>query len=124
MASGMTQERRGAPRVSERIALAVIGAAEEVRAETANISTAGAYCTMDRFISPMTKLQLRFELPMNPRRVQVRCEGVVVRAEPVIENPEQGRYHVAIFFSDITDRDRSAIAAFVRERLSQGSSTR
>ena len=124
MASGMTQERRRAPRVPERIALGVTGIAEEVRAETANISTAGAYCTMDRFIPPMTKLQLQFELPHNARRVQVRCEGVVVRAEPVVENTEQGRYHVAIFFSDITDRDRAAIAAFVKDRLAQGPSTR
>ena len=120
----MSQERRRAPRVSERIALGVIGTAEEVRAETANISTAGAYCTVDRFIPPMTKLQLQFELSYNARRVQVRCEGVVVRTEPVVENTEQGRYYVAIFFSDITDRDRAAIAAFVRDRLAQGPSTR
>ena len=124
MASGMTQERRQAPRVSERIDLAVTGDAAAFRAEAVNLSISGAYCTTDRFIPPMTKLQLQFELPHNPRRVQVRCEGVVVRVEPVVENAEQGRYHVAIFFSDIADRDRAAIATFVRERLSQGPSTR
>jgi hypothetical protein len=123
MATGMTQERRRAPRISERIALAVSGEAEGFRAEAVNVSTSGAYCTMDRFIPPMTKLQLQFELPHNPRRVQVRCEGVVVRVEPVVENAEQGRFHVAIFFSDIADRDRAAISAFVRDRLAQGPST-
>ena len=120
----MTQERRQAPRVSERVSLAVADATAEFRTETTNLSTAGAYCTMDRFIPPMTKLQLQFELPNGSRRVQVRCEGVVVRVEPVVESTEQGRYHVAIFFSEIADRDRTAIATFVCERLSQGPSTR
>jgi hypothetical protein len=119
MASGMTtpNERRQAPRVAERVSVAITEAGEAVRTETTNLSTSGAYCTLERFIPPMTKLQLQFELPNGGRRVHVECTGVVVRVEPVIATPEQGRYHVAIFFTDMTERNRSAIATFVRERL-------
>jgi len=110
------QERRKAPRITERVQVAIRGTAAELRTETVNLSTTGAYCTLDQAMTPMTKLQLQFQLPNGARRVQ--CEGVVVRVEPVIVNAERGRYHVAIFFTDISERDRASIARFVQQRLS------
>ena len=120
MAAGlMGQERRQAPRVDEGVSLAIRDATAELRTETKNISTVGVYCTLDRFIAPMTKLQLQFEIPNGARRVRVQGEGVVVRAEPVVTNAEQGHYNIAIFFTEITDHNRSVIARFVRERLTK-----
>ena len=119
----MTQERRRAPRVTGRVTLAIRDASAEFRAETNNLSTIGAYCTLDRFLAPMTKLQLQFELPDGARRVRVRGEGVVVRVEPVISSSERGRYHTGIFFTEMAERDRSAIARFVRQRLAASPST-
>ena len=115
-------ERRAAPRIDERIPLAISDAGAELATETKNLSAAGVYCTVDRFIAPMSKLQLRFELPERSRRVCVRCVGVVVRVEPVVD-AERGRYHIGVFFTDIAERDRAAITRFVRQRLSTGSST-
>ena len=120
----MKAERRRAPRVVERISVSLTDADSELRAETQNLSVCGAYCLLDRFIAPMTKLQLRLELPSGERTVQIQCMGVVVRVEPVAANVERGRYHVAIFFTDLTDRDRSAISRFVLSRLSATPSTR
>lgn len=118
MAAGMMgRERRQAPRVDERVLLEIRDATMEQRTETTNISTVGAYCMLDRFIPPMTKLQLQFEIPNGARRVRIQGEGVVVRAEPVVTNAEQGRYNIAIFFTEMTDHNRSVIARFVRERL-------
>ena len=118
------RERRRAPRISERVSVAIRQAtAEEFRTETANLSTAGAYCTLNHSIAPMTRLRLELELPHGSRPVRVRCAGVVVRVEPVITNPERGRYQVAIFFTQMSERDRSAIARFVRQRLSASPST-
>lgn len=117
----MGQERRSAPRAAERVALAVSDTDFACTAETRNISASGAYCTVDRFIPPMTKLQLVFELPEGSRRVKIRCTGVVVRVEPVVEEAQRGRYHIAVFFSDLSDRDRSAISRFVQQRLAAGS---
>ena len=111
-------ERRRAPRIAERLALAITEAGAQLTAETNNLSASGAYCTLDQFLAPMTKLQLRFELPGGSRRRLIRCSGVVVRVEPVITNADHGRYHVAIFFTDLVARDRTAIARFVRQRLS------
>ena len=117
----MEQERRGAPRVAERVSIAVTDATAELRAETTNLSAAGAYCILDRFIAPMTKLELELELPNGARRVRVRCAGVVVRVEPVVAAAQRGRYQTAIFFTDLAEGDRAAISQFVQRRLSAAS---
>jgi len=112
-----SEERRRAPRLSERVAVAISDAGTELKTETKNLSASGAYCTLDRFIAPMSKLQLRFDLPNGSRRVVIQCAGVVVRIEPVIANTERGQYHVAIFFTELSERHRAAIGRFVRQRL-------
>ena len=118
------QERRRATRVAQRIPVAITDGGAELATETKNLSASGAFCQVDRFIAPMTKLQLRFELPDGSRRLtRIACTGVVVRAEPVIASADRGRFHVAIFFTELSERDRSAISKFVRQRLSATSST-
>lgn len=113
----MSQERRRAPRIAERVALTISDAGPALSAETKNLSASGAYCTLDRFIAPMTKLALQFELPLGAKRVQIRCTGVVVRVDAVVSDADHGRYHVAIFFSDLSERDRASIGRFVQQRL-------
>lgn len=115
-------ERRRAPRIPERVAVSISDAGTELKTETKNLSASGAYCMLDRFIAPMSKLQLRFDLANGSRRVAVRCAGVVVRIEPVIANTERGRYNVAIFFTELSERHRAAIGRFVRQRLATASS--
>ena len=117
------QERRRDPRVDERVSVALTGEGKALQAESENLSAAGVYCTLDRFIPPMTKLQVQFELPDGARRVRVRCEGVVVRVEPIVANAERGRYHVAVFFQELTERNRAAISRFVSQRLAARSAT-
>src|SRR3989338_7267311 len=122
MATGIKQkiERRRHPRALERVSLAITESGGEVSAETKNISASGAYCNVDRFIAPMTKLDLRFELPNSKHQpVRIHCRGVVVRVEPVIENADRGKYNIAVFFNDLAERDRKAIANFVRQRIPQ-----
>ena len=114
----MTTERRRAPRVAERIPITLTGGETQFLVETRNISAAGAYCTLDRFIAPMTKLALECELPNGPERVRIRCSGVVVRVEPAVAGAEQARYHIAIFFTDLADRDRAVLSQFVSQQLS------
>ena len=117
------KERRRAPRVDERVSVALTDEGKAFHTESENLSATGVYCTLDRFIPPMTKLQVQFELPDGARRVRIRCEGVVVRVEPIIANAERGRYHVAVFFSELTEHDRAAISRFVSQRLAARSST-
>ena len=123
MATGMTgQERRSHPRIRERVALALAHEQGAVEAETQNLSAAGVYCTVAQFVPPMTKMQVAFELPHGQRTTRIRCTGVVVRVDPILSSADRWRYHLGIFFTDLADRDRSAIAHFVQQQLSQASS--
>jgi c-di-GMP-binding flagellar brake protein YcgR len=119
----MPSERRRAPRVAERVTITVRADGPPVEAETKNLSATGAYCLVDRFVPPMTKLDLRFELPQPSGHARVHCQGVVVRMEPVIASPEQGRYHMAIYFTTLSTRDRQAITRYVQQRLSSAPPT-
>ena len=118
-----SQERRRSPRIAEHIPLAVSEAGTELQTETHNISASGAYCTLERFIAPMTKLLLRLELPNGPHRAKISCTGVVVRVEPVIANADRGRYHIAVLFTELAARDRSIIERFIHKRLATAKST-
>ncbi len=117
------RERRVAPRITERVALSIHDAGTQITTESKNLSASGVYCTLDRFIAPMTKLALQFDLPAGARKTTVRCTGVVVRVEPTIANAEHGQFNVAIFFTELAPRQREAIGRFVRQRLSAGGSS-
>ena len=121
MASRLMRERRKVPRIAERVAMAITDAGTELTTESQNLSTTGVYCTLDRFLAPMSKVRLDFELPNGPRSSKVRCTGVVVRVEPIIAHASRGQFNVAIFFTELSNRDRSAITRFVRQRLSAAS---
>ena len=116
-------ERRKHPRVSERVPLAISADGTEWQVEARNISNAGAYCTLERFIAPMTKLQLTCELRNGSQSTQIRCTGVVVRVEPVVATAQRGAYHIAIFFTEMSDRDRTALTRFIQQRLSSSPPT-
>ena len=113
-----TPERRRSPRAAQPVPLAIRDAKLDLRTETKNLSAAGAYCTLDRFIPPMSKLQLTFELPGSFRRTHIRCTAVVVRVEPIVKDPTAMRYNTALFFTEISKPGRAAISRFVRQRLS------
>ncbi len=111
------RERRAAPRLAKQLPIILADAAGDMVVQTTNISASGAYCTLTRFLPPMTKLQVRLEVPDNPHHGRIACQGVVVRTEPSTPQPRRRRYDVAIFFSDITEHDRSALAHFVQQHV-------
>ncbi|MBI4597970.1 MAG: PilZ domain-containing protein [Candidatus Omnitrophica bacterium] len=118
----MKQERRGHPRIPEQVELSLQHDRAALQAETKNLSASGVYCMVDSFLPPMTKLQVDFALPHGASAARIRCTGVVVRVDPILSSLDRWRYSIGIFFSDLSDRDRSAIAHYVKQRLSQAAS--
>ena len=111
-------ERRSAPRIAKRLPLRLTHDAGDLTTKTENVSSSGAYCTIRRFVPLMTKLRIRLELLDHAKPTPVICEGVVVRIEPPAPAPtKRASYKIAIFFSDLTEADRSAISRFVQQRL-------
>ena len=86
----------------------------DIVTETQDLSCSGAFCRINKYLTPMTKLKLNLLLPLRknnkivPKRIH--CEGVVVRTE----SSTDGEYfYTAIFFSDIAPRDAKIIGEFV-----------
>ena len=110
-------DRRRSPRVATRLPLSLGDRTAELLTTAHNISASGAYCTVRKFLAPMTKLQVRIELPNDGRPFPIECQGVVVRIEPSHPAPRRSTYRVAIFFSDLSERNRAWLAQFVHARL-------
>ena len=113
----MSVERRSSPRAVQPGAIALKDAQTEWAAQMRNLSASGVYCSMAQFIPPLSKLRVRFELPLGSHKVQVECTGVVVRVEPMAHRGVRAIYQTAIFFTEVSAQQRSAIIQFVRQRL-------
>ncbi len=110
-------ERRSAPRLSSRLPIVLSEDSREVVTHTENISASGANCVLTKCLPLMTKLEIRLELPLKPRAKRITCRGVVVRVNPPTPSPKQATYQTAIFFHDVSERDRSALDAFIQQHL-------
>ena len=111
-------ERRSAPRANVPLPLLLGAKDTEISAVTKDVSASGAYCSLRRFLPLMTKVEVRLGMSNGAPR-EICCSGVVVRVEPPRHSPRRTRYHVAIFFHDITARDRIALARFVEQHRQQ-----
>lgn len=120
MSSQPQVERRSHLRVSNNVPLKIFSPEADLVTETANISCAGVYCRVSRYLEPMMKLKVTLLLPVRKNsRVttkKVSCGGVVVRTENIIN--DEG-FNTAIFFNDIKPKDSRAIADFVDSVVSK-----
>lgn len=107
-------ERRKEPRLKNNIPVKICREGGDFVTETQNVSRSGAYCRVNEYIEPMTKLKIHLLLsfPRSGKNVtkKISCDGVVVRSEPT---EDDGKYHVAIFFNDIKKRDAECIMDYV-----------
>lgn len=105
-------ERRRYPRTKERVPLKIKNGVD-IFTQTENISCIGAYCPIDSYISPMTKLKITLLLPLKVRdkiiNKKVECRGVVVRTEKTQDHP----YRIAIYFNQISRSDMQKINQYV-----------
>lgn len=106
-------ERRKGQRALAHIPVRIAQEDGDIVTETLNISRSGAYCQVNERVELMTKLKVQILLPSrkNQKRSKtIHCQGVVVRVEPAARN---GRFDVAIFFSEIAQRDAESINDYV-----------
>jgi PilZ domain-containing protein len=118
---GSSQEKRRHPRVVDRLTLRSFSPGEgSAEMCTTNLSLGGAYVSTNRFIPPMTRVEILLHLPpedgldAGPRSVQV--EAVVVRIDPPGPVSEAKTYEMALFFSKMERHDRSALARYLSKQ--------
>ena len=114
MSGQNSHEKRRHPRVDNNIPLKISTPAADLVTETKNISCSGAYCRVNKFLEPMTRLQLTLLLRQNKSgkmvTKKITCGGVVVRTENI---PGEDGFNTAIFFNEIHPRDTRVLTDYV-----------
>ncbi len=111
-------ERRKHPRTESALPLKIFKKGLDVITESRNISCSGVYCRVSKPLPMMSKIGLTLLLPACRKNKlnteKVKCNGVVVRSEPeIVEEADSACQNVAIFFTDLSNKDRNKIAEYV-----------
>jgi hypothetical protein len=116
-------ERRRAQRVDATLALNlhidIPGMEGAAAPETINVSSTGVYFRSTRYIEPMTKLSLNFDVPTDGEGTAgpVVCEGIVARVVPEVPAPDTAEYEIAVFFTVIDADSLANLESYIALRL-------
>lgn len=115
------EERRLHPRLDSTLPLKVAANGFDFSTTTQNISCLGAYCHIDKYVPPFTKVFIKLSLPVANRagshEISVECCGVIVRTE----DASDGGFNIAVFFNRIKDDQRKKITQYINQYLPQES---
>ncbi len=135
------KERRLHPRLDHKLPVNLAVNGYDFSTSTRNISRVGAYCHLDKYVPPFTKISVKLSLPNRHRpegrglasacqshkpqgrglasacqshkNTIVECKGVVVRSEDEVN----GGFNIAIFFNEMRNDKRKKIAQYVSQFL-------
>ena len=114
-------ERRKYPRIKRVLPLSLEGDRFFLVTETKNVSLSGAYCQVAQPIRESTKLGVTLLIPGEKGKKgdlhEIRCKGVVVRAEKIFRKgggdvPET--FFIAIYFTDVKKNDKDKLLRYIR----------
>jgi len=110
------EDRRKHPRLVTSLPLKLTDSEYDILTETKNISASGVYCSVDKPIEPMTKLNIIILVPAKKTKQKtvkkINCRGVVVRKDYVRSNGHHS-YHIGIFFNEMNDRDKKVLCNYL-----------
>ncbi len=110
-------ERRVHPRLDHKAPLKVAVGDYDFATSTQNISCLGAYCNINKYVPPFTKVAIKMDLDTSSKKkskhYSIACNGVVVRSE----DADNGGFNIAIFFNDIKGKSKEQIASYIKELL-------
>lgn len=114
-------ERRQYPRIEQTLPLKIAADGYGFATNTQNVSCVGAYCHLDKYIPPFTKIAVKVTLPVmvgrSLKNIEVDCNGVVVRTE----DEKKGGFNIAVFFNGIKENQRKKIAQYITQFLPKSS---
>jgi hypothetical protein len=109
-------ERRLHPRLDHKLPVKIAANGYGFATTTENVSCVGAYCRINKYIPPFTRVMVRLTLPIatktGNKTCNVACKGVIVRTED-----EKNGFNIAIFFNDIKDLQRKRISQYINQFL-------
>lgn len=122
MIKNKKSERRLYPRLARELPLKVVANGYDFATSTQNVSCVGAYCQVNKYLPPFTRVLIKLTLPLatgsGNKNFSVECRGVVVRSE----DSENGGFNIAVFFNEIRDSQKKKISRYINQFLPQNSS--
>lgn len=122
--SNNSHERRIYQRFDLKLPLNISGKDFEFKTQTKNISCAGVYCQINRFMPVMTKVEITMFIPLLGRgrktQKRIKCLCVVVRIEPEHEQRMETSYHLGLFFTKISEKERNLISEYIQQAFFAG----
>ena len=116
----VSQERRKFPRVKDEcLSLKLRLDDFDSITHTMNISSSGVYCKLDKELPLMSRVRLMLMIPDAAREGALKdleVDGVVVRQHPVTIDGVIKHYDIAIFFEDLSEKDKETIAGYIRRK--------
>jgi len=118
------EDKRKFPRANKILPIKLSDAGYDILTETRNISASGAYCSVNKPLEPMTKLNVVLLIPVkkNKNKIikKINCHGVVVRLEDDNDsNNDKYSYRIAIYFSGLKDTDRKVLHTCINSHLKE-----
>jgi len=122
-------EKRKYPRIKdEGISLRVEADDVNIITKTLDLSASGVYCKIEKELPLLSRIRvtlvvpgIKGKAPNKPKKVRVVTEGVVVREHPVIIDGKFMHYDVAIFFDNISPKDKQHLLDYINLQLKQKS---
>ena len=111
-------ERRLFPRVrDEGLSVKLNSGDFDTVTHTLDISASGIYCKIDREIPIMSRVRIKLMVPDSVKpdngTRELDVDGVIVREHPVIIDGVIKHYDVAIFFDNLSEKDREVIQNYI-----------
>ena len=108
------QERRSFPRIhDEGLSLKLNSGDFDTITHTQDISASGLYCKVTKHIPLMSRVILSLMLSENK---PLDVEGVVVREHPVVIDGVVKHYDVAIFFDNLSEKNKEEIQEYISRK--------
>ena len=119
----MTNEKRKYPRLKdENVSLKVKAGEIDIITKSLDISASGVYCKVEKEIPLMSRIKVVLIVPKSKkdakdtaRTAKIETDGIVVREHPVIANGKIIHYDVAIFFDNISAKDREFLLEYTSQ---------
>ncbi len=112
--------RRKFPRFDIQVPLNLSISGEKIEealdATSINVSMNGVYCTVNHYLPLFNKVLITFVIPEktgSPYNIVSQCEAAVVRIEPENEKPGQTEYHVALYFYNLSQKERNLLHTLI-----------
>ena len=120
-------EKRKYPRVKDAgVSLKVKTGDIDIITKTLDLSASGVYCKVEKELPLLSRIRVTLVVPGaeggsldKPKSMRIVTDGVVVRQHPVIIDGKFAHYDVAIFFDQISSKEKQHLLAYTNSQLKQ-----